>query len=94
VHYDKGSRKYVGYLRFHVAGRCWGWETDDFRNFNPRQPCSADALDPPDTSIYHHAYTRYLGREDLHHVPSMFHQSRDNMDVQLAVSHDGFNGLG
>jgi hypothetical protein len=97
VHYDKSLGKYVGYLRFHVAGRrCVGRsETDDFRNFKPEKVVlQADALDPPDTSIYHHAYTAYPGREDLHLMfPSMYHQSRDNMDIQLAVSHDGFHWI-
>ncbi len=97
VHYDESLGKYVGYLRFHVAGRrCVGRsETDDFRNFKPEKVVlQADALDPPDTSIYHHAYTAYPGREDLHLMfPSMFHQSRDNMDIQLAVSHDGFHWI-
>ena len=95
VRYDPALRKYVGYLRFHVAGRrCVGRsETEDFRNFKPEAVVlQADALDPPDTSIYHHAYTRYPGRDDLHLMfPSMFHQARDGMDIQLAVSHDGLN---
>ena len=95
VHYDKRLNKYIGYLRFHQAGRrCVGRaETDDFRNFNPESVMlQADALDPPDTSIYHHAYTRYPGRDDLHLMfPSIYHQSRDNMDIQLAISHDGIN---
>jgi len=95
VRYDQRLGKYVGYLRFHVAGRrCVGRsETNDFRKFQPETVVlQADALDPPDTSIYHHAYTRYPGREDLHLMfPSIFHQSRDNMDIQLAISHDGFH---
>lgn len=95
VHYDAERGKYVGYLRFHVAGRrCVGRiESDDFRRFPPEtvvvQP---DSLDPPDSSFYHHAYTRYPGRTDLHLMfLSLFHQASDQIDVQLAVSHDGLH---
>ena len=95
MHYDQALGKYVGYLRFHVAGRrCVGrTETDDFRHLNPEtvviQP---DTMDPPDTSFYNHAYTRYPGRDDLHLMfLSIYHQATDEIDVQLAVSHDGFH---
>lgn len=93
VHYDQKLGKYVGYLRYHVAGRrCVGRiETTDFRNFPPEQVVlQPDALDPPDTSFYNHAYTPYPGRDDLHLMfLSIFHQASCNIDLHLATSHDG-----
>ena len=95
VFYDEKLGKYVGYLRFHVAGRrCVGRsESDDFRAFTPEQlMVLTDPQDPPDTSFYNHGYTRYPGRDDLHLMfLSLYSQSRATKDIQLAVSHDGIN---
>ena len=93
AHYDEELKKYVAYLRFHMAGRrCVGRsESDDFRKLTPEEAVLyIDSQDPPDTSIYHHSYTLYPGRDDLHLMfPSMYHQGTGHVDVQLAVSHDG-----
>ncbi len=95
VFYDEKLGKYVGYLRFHVAGRrCVGRsESDDFRTFTPEQlMVLTDPQDPPDTSFYNHGYTRYPGRDDLHLMfLSLYSQSKATKDIQLAVSHDGIN---
>ena len=95
VFYDEVLGKYVGYCRFHVAGRrCAGrCESDDFRTFTPEQlAVMPDALDPPDVSFYNHGYTRYPGRNDLHLMfLSRYVQSAATKDIQLAVSHDGIN---
>ncbi len=95
VFYDEVLRQYVGYCRFHIAGRrCAGrCVSDDFRTFTPEQlAVMNDALDPPDVSFYNHAYTRYPGRNDLHLMfLSRFAQSAGTKDIQLGVSHDGIN---
>ena len=69
THYDDATGRYVGYLRFHTAERrtIGRSETADFRRFSPEKVVlQADPQDPPDTSFYGHAYTRYPGRDDLH----------------------------
>ena len=95
VFYDEHLGRYVGYLRYHMAGRrCVGRSvSDDFRTFSPEQlMVLSDPLDPPDVSFYNHAYTRYPGREDLHlMLLSRFAQSVPTIDIQLAVSHDGLH---
>ena len=93
THYDDESGKYVAYLRFHTGGRrtVGRSETTDFRRFNPEKVVlQPDPQDPPDTSFYGHAYTPYPGRDDLHLMfLSVYHHNTDNIDLQLAVSHDG-----
>lgn len=93
THYDSETGKYVAYLRFHTGGRrtVGRSETADFRRFNPEKVVlQPDPQDPPDTSFYGHAYTPYPGRDDLHLMfVSVYHHNADNIDLQLAVSHDG-----
>ena len=93
THYDDESGKYVAYLRFHTGGRrtVGRSETTDFRRFNPEKVVlQPDPQDPPDTSFYGHAYTPYPGRDDLHLMfLSVYHHNTDNIDLQLALSHDG-----
>ena len=95
AHYDEDLKKYIAYLRFHTAGRrCVGRsESDDFRTLTPEKAVlRIDSQDPPDSSIYHHSYTLYPGRDDLHLMfPSIYHQTTGHLDVQLAVSHDGLD---
>jgi len=93
THYDGKTGKYVAYLRFHTGGRrtVGRSETADFRRFNPEKVVlQPDPQDPPDTSFYGHAYTPYPGRDDLHLMfVSVYHHNADNIDLQMAVSHDG-----
>ena len=93
ISYNEELGKYVGYLRFHLAGRrCVGISySDDFRTFTPEQVVlQIDSADPPEDSFYNHSYTRYPGRSDLHAMfVSIFHQDTGLIDIQLAVSHDG-----
>lgn len=93
VYYDPITEQYVGYLRYHIAGRrCVGRSVSkDFRTFTPEQVIlQTDSMDPPDTSFYNHAYTQYPNRTDLHLMfLSTWHQANDSFDIQLAVSHDG-----
>lgn len=95
VRYDETLGKYVGYFRFHLAGRrCVGRsESDDFRTFTPEKVVlQIDSMDPPDTSFYNHSWTKYPGRDDIDLMfVSVFHQGTGKIDIQLAVSHDGFH---
>lgn len=93
VHFDPDTRKYVAYLRYHTGGRrtVGKSESNDFQKFNPEKVVlQPDPQDPPDTSFYGHAYTPYPNRKDLHLMfLSVYHHNTDNIDIQLAVSHDG-----
>ena len=95
AYHDEELGKYIAYLRFHMAGRrCVGRsESVDFRKFTPEEVMlQPDSMDPPDTSFYHHSYTRYPGRDDLHLMfVTIYHQGTGHLDVQLAVSHDSLH---
>lgn len=56
----------------------------------PRVVLEPDALDPPTDDLYTNAYSRYPGGAPFHLMfPSVYHRTRDVLDVQLAVSRDG-----
>ena len=100
--YEPESGEYVAYLRGFpeelqhgvrgrravrkVAGRQFGnWSA-------PRYVLMADAQDRCDDDVYTSAYCRYPGVEGLHLMfPAIYHRMDSELDVQLAVSRDGWN---
>ncbi len=100
--YEPESGEYVAYLRGFpeelqhgfrgrravrkVAGKQFGnWSA-------PRYVLMADNQDRCDDDIYTSAYCRYPGVAGLHLMfPAIYHRMDSELDVQLAVSRDGWN---
>jgi hypothetical protein len=93
VTYDETKGKYVGYFRGFYGGRravSYG-ETDDFAHWPPTWLIhGAQIEDGPTTSVYACTYSRYPGNRNLHVMfPTIYRQTEDTMDTELAVSLDG-----
>ena len=100
--YEPETGEYVAYLRGFpeelqhnfrgrravrkVAGKQFGnWSA-------PRYVLMADPQDRCDDDIYTSAYCRYPGVQGLHLMfPAVYHRLDSELDVQLAVSRDGWN---
>lgn len=104
VYYDQEARLYVGYFRHNMfretvptewppnPRRCVGRaETADFRHWPvPRIVLQPDSQDPPTDDFYTNAYSLYPGGKYRLMFPGIFHRVEDKVDVQLAVSRDGY----
>ena len=95
VHYDEQSQRYVGHWRASAGRRrsIARSETADFRHWPlPEIVLQPDGQTPPTDDYYTNGYARYPGKSDLHLMfPSVYHRATDTVDVQLAISRDGFN---
>ena len=90
--WDAERQKYVGYFRNHLGGRAISYaETDDFRNWPETEVIAhAGPLDDPDVDYYTNCYVRYPGLPSVKLLfPAMYHHSSDQLDVRLAVTHNG-----
>ncbi len=90
--YDEDRGHYVGHFRVSDGGRrCIGMsETEDFRHWPlPRIVLQPDPQDPPTDDLYTNAYSPYPGAKYYLMFPSVYHRTRDTLDIQLAVSRDG-----
>jgi hypothetical protein len=90
--WDAERQKYVGYFRHHLGGRAISYaETDDFRNWPETEVIAhAGPLDDPDVDYYTNCYVRYPGLPSVKLLfPAMYHHSSDQLDVRLAVTHNG-----
>ncbi len=98
--YDPVLRKYVAYLRGWDPQTRAGYggrrmivrtESAEFGNFP--EPSMVHALgpeDPPDADVYTNAYQQWPGAGKAYLMtPAIYHRSTDNVDLRLAVSHDG-----
>ena len=95
IAYDAEANRYAAYVRGHIQGRRIVRRTvaAEFRGAwsEPQPVMMTDSHDAPHQDLYTAAYCRYPG--GTHHLmfPSVFHRATDVLDIQLAVSRDGFN---
>ena len=100
--YNPDTGEYVAYMRgfpeepeYGVRGRRALRRSGgkEFGNWHPPQyVLSTDAQDPPTDDIYTPAYCAYPGVSGLYLMfPSIYHRLDSELDVQLAVSRDGWN---
>jgi hypothetical protein len=98
--YDSVTRKYVAYLRGWDPQSRAGYggrrmvmrtESPEFGNFpEPAMVLSLGPEDPPDADIYTNAYRQWPGAGRAYlMIPAIYHRGTDNVDLRLAVSHDG-----
>jgi hypothetical protein len=90
--WDPLLEKYVGYFRYHLAGRAISRaETDTFHNWPAPQPLFySSPLDSPADDYYTNCYTTYPGDPSLRLLfPAIYHRDSDGVDIRLAVSRDG-----
>lgn len=100
VLFDEQLGKYVGYFRYGPGslepdGRrsITRAESDDFRHWPlPRVVLQPDCQELPTDDYYTNAYCRYPRNLPYHLMfPAIYRRLRDDMEVRLAVSRDGFN---
>lgn len=100
--YNPDTGEYVAYLRgfpeepaYGVRGRRALRRSGgrEFGNWHaPQYVLSADSQDPPTDDIYTPAYCPYPGVPGLYLMfPAIYHRLDSELDVQLAVSRDGWN---
>ena len=100
--YNPDTGEYVAYMRgfpeepeYGVRGRRALRRSGgkEFGNWHaPQYVLSADAQDPPTDDIYTPAYCAYPGVPGLYLMfPSIYHRLDSELDVQLAVSRDGWS---
>lgn len=90
--WDPLLEKYVGYFRYHLAGRAISRaETADFYDWPaPQAVLHSAPLDAPADDYYTNCYTTYPGDPSLRLLfPAIYHRDSDSVDVRLAVSRDG-----
>jgi hypothetical protein len=98
--YDPVTRKYVAYLRGWDPQSRAGYggrrivvrtESAEFGNFpEPSMVLSLGPEDPPDADIYTNAYRQWPGAGRAYlMIPAIYHRASDDVDLRLAVSHDG-----
>jgi hypothetical protein len=98
--YDPVAKKYVAYLRGWDPQTRAGYggrrvvmrtESPEFGNFpEPTMVLSLGPEDPPDADIYTNAYGQWPGAGSSYlMIPAIYHRGTDNVDLRLAVSHDG-----
>ena len=91
--FDRESGKYVAYLRGHIERRrlVRRAEGSDFRRLEDPRPClMCDPQDPIDDDIYNSCYCPYPGKPLHLMFPSFYHRIESTVDIQLAVSRDGY----
>jgi hypothetical protein len=96
--WDASRKKFVAYIRLNrpvrdsnrirTIGRS---ETTDFLNWpGAKVVMSYDDNDPSDVDLYNSAAIQYPHAQDSYFIiASLFHQSQDALEPQLAVSRDG-----
>jgi hypothetical protein len=93
--WDEASSRYVAYLRGHLDRRrlIRRAEGDTFQQLDPPRIClQCDPQDPLDDDVYNSCYNQYPNLPGRHLMfPSIYHRIASTVDVQLAVSRDGWN---
>jgi len=91
--FDASQGQYVAYLRGHLDRRrlIRRSEGDEFTRLGQPRPClMCDTQDPVDDDMYNSCYCPYPG-QPLHLMfPSIYHRMASTVDIQLAVSRDGY----